>query len=475
MDQRGIVIEFNSEESEELLCFKRSERNKNEYAADDGSVVLKVEQDADSGGRIYRIESCTEEYRMYQNDILGLFEARYEEVLQAQREDYESGFEIIEEEDDTGIKVPYDPKLITVAPAKFSLKEIVGMIDGEEDEEPVLDLAPDFQRDYVWDNVRKSRLIESILLNIPLPVFYFARDKDGKMQVVDGVQRLTTIHKYFKNEFRLTKLEYLKEECEGKYFKKQDLPEEKNLRPRLVRALRQYQIDCNIIEPSTPENVKLDIFKRLNTGGKELNKQEVRHAFMKKEVRAVVKKLVNTREFLQATDYSISDKRMMAQELILRYIGFYCLYIDNFLQVEYSTKMDEFLDDVAVKLNLCKKIPASDIESCFTRAMKNACKMFGKKAFRKLDFAEDGEVTDKRNPINKSLFIALAVVLSSYPVKEISKRGNVCREFAEYMNQDEGFYYSISHNTNYQIRETAIGKVRVFLEKIYGAREEKQE
>lgn len=94
------------------------------------------------------------------------------------------------------------------------------MIDGEEGEEPDLDLAPDFQRDYVWDNTRKSRLIESILLNIPLPVFYLARDKNGKIQVVDGVQRLTTIYKFFKNEFKLNHLEYLEDECGGRYFKK---------------------------------------------------------------------------------------------------------------------------------------------------------------------------------------------------------------------------------------------------------------
>lgn len=465
----GIHIELELDEygqAEELVFFK-SVRNDNQYRTKDGKTLVEIERDSSSNGWKIHLRKCPKYYRDFEEEILWQFELRYAELLKVQQENYESGFENVEEEDEPVIKVPYNPALITVAPAKFSLKEIVGMIDGEEDEEPVLDLAPDFQRDYVWDNLRKSRLIESILLNIPLPVFYFARNKEGKMQVVDGVQRLTTIYKFFHNEFRLTKLEYLKEECEGKYFKNKNVSEDKNLRPKLIRALRQYQIDCNIIEPSTPENVKLDIFKRLNTGGKELNKQEIRHAFMKKEVRTFVQKLAGSPEFLKATDDSINDKRMMAQELVMRYIGFYCLYMDNFLQVEYSTKMDEFIDAIAVQLNVCKKIPYEKISACFTKAMKHAYLMFGNQAFRKIDMGIDGWASERKNPINKSLFIAFSILLSSYNTIKIRKKGNISQEFAEFLYQDKDFYDSISHNTNYQLRETAIGKVQQFLQKIY--------
>ena len=466
MSQKMIDIEIDLSETEEKLEF--FEERANRFGTPDGRNVIYVRRDDQSGGIQITLKKCARKYEKYREDILGLFEARYEEILKSRRENYESGFEDVDEDEEMGIKVPYDPQLITVAPAKFSLKEIVSMIDGDEDEEAVLDLAPDFQRDYVWDNVRKSRLIESILLNIPLPVFYLARDKNGKLQVVDGVQRLTTIYNFFKNKFRLSKLEYLKDECEGRYFKKKDVAEEKNLRPRLMRALRQYQIDCNIIEPSTPENVKLDIFKRLNTGGKELNKQEVRHAFMKKHVRDFVKKLVESEAFLEATDHSINDKRMMAQELAMRYIGFYCLYIDNFLRVEYSTKMDEFIDDIAIKMNLCKKIPYNRISECFIQAMENVRTMLGKRAFRKIELDKNGVILNKKNPINKSLFIAFAIPLSHYPRDVIEKKGDISQEFAEYLKEDAEFYYSISHNTNYQLREVAIGKVEEFLQQIYG-------
>lgn len=437
------------------------------YKSKDGKIELAVEVDDRSYGKKFLIKRCGAIYTAMQEEIIGAFEVKYNQLLRDRQENYESGFEDAQEEEGEAIKVPYDPQLITVAPAKFSLKEIVGMIDGEEDEEPVLDLAPDFQRDYVWDSGRKSRLIESILLNIPLPVFYFARDKDGKMQVVDGVQRLTTIHKYFKNEFKLSKLEYLEDECDGRYFKRSDLPEEKSLRPKLVRALRQYQIDCNIIEPSTPENVKLDIFKRLNTGGKELNKQEVRHAFMKKDVRDFVKELVESEEFKRATCGSISDKRMMAQELVLRYIGFYCLFHDSFVDISYMTKMDEFVDAVAIELNQCRKIPYSRIRKMFLDSMDKAHRMFGNLAFRKIDMNEDGTVCYYRNPVNKSLFITFSILLSGYDMKKIDKRGAVVKEFAEYLNRDEMFYNAISHNTNYLLKDVAMGKVRDFLDGLY--------
>lgn len=460
-----IVVNVDMDEEEREIIF--TEKEKNNFVSADKKIFIVMEQDSDSDGKRIYVEKCSGIYAKYKDLISGLFEVKYNEILKEMQENFESGFENSGYQEEEGIKVPYDPKQIMVAPAKFSLKEIVSMIDGEDDEEPVLDLAPEFQRDYVWDNIRKSRLIESILLNIPLPMFYFARDKKGRLQVVDGVQRLTTIYKFFKNEFRLSRLEYL-DDCAGKYFKKKNVSEEKNLSPKLVRALRQYQIDCNIIEPSTPENVKLDIFKRLNTGGKELNKQEVRHAFMKKDVRDFVKKMVETPEFLEATAHSISDKRMMAQELILRYIGFYCLFINDFINVNYTPVMDDFLDSIAIKLNDCGKIPYDMLYKHFMEAMKKSTVMFGNKAFRKIDIDYDGDIIEKRNPINKSLFITFSISLSvDYSMNEICKKGNIVQEFAHFLNEDEEFYNSISHNTNYQLKDTAMTKVRLFLDSIY--------
>ena len=185
----------------------------------------------------------------------------------------EDGFDDSDEEErNEDVKYnPYNPKLIRVDTKPFSIKQINEMIEAED-----IDLSPDFQRGFVWNDItRKSRLIESLLLRIPIPVFYFAQDEEGKFQVVDGVQRLTVISSFMKNEFRLKNLEYLSE-CNGKYFKKENAKSD-SLEDLYVRRIEQTQLFINVIDPQTPSKVKYDIFKRINTGGKVLNAQEIRN------------------------------------------------------------------------------------------------------------------------------------------------------------------------------------------------------
>src|SRR5690606_13684153 len=181
---------------------------------------------------------------------------------------------------------PWDPSKIRISTKPFSLRQVVDMI-GDED----IDLAPDFQRLYVWKPVQRSRLIESILLGIPLPAFYFNQDLEGAMQVVDGVQRLTTIHKFVVGGEVLSDLEYLKD-LEGQRFKDLDVV--------LRRRFQQTQIFVNVIEPQTPDDVKFDVFRRINTGGSPLTPQEIRHCMSRKRSRELFKQLTNLPAFHQA-------------------------------------------------------------------------------------------------------------------------------------------------------------------------------
>ncbi len=169
----------------------------------------------------------------------------------------EDGFDDAdEEEENESVKYnPYNPKLIRVDTKPFSIRQMNEMIETKD-----VDLSPDFQRGFVWNDItRKSRLIESLLLRIPIPVFYFAQDEEGLFQVVDGVQRLTVINSFMKNEFKLKNLEYLVE-CNGKYFNK---PGDKagSLEDMYIRRIEQTQLFVNVIDPQTPGKVKYDIFK----------------------------------------------------------------------------------------------------------------------------------------------------------------------------------------------------------------------
>ncbi len=200
------------------------------------------------------------------------------------------------EEFDKTAGAPWDPNDIRVTTKPFSLRHIADMIaDGE------LDLAPDFQRRMIWKNTQKSRLIESILLRIPLPAFYFNEERDGKLQVVDGVQRLTAIYEFARGplpsaaaqagesgRLLLEDLQYLGT-LEGRSYDQ--------LEPSLRRRFDNTQIFINIIDPQTPDALKFDIFRRINTGGSPLNSQEIRHCISNDASRKFLKRCVESAAF----------------------------------------------------------------------------------------------------------------------------------------------------------------------------------
>lgn len=291
-------------------------------------------------------------------------------------------------------KDPYDPKLIRVDTKTFSIHHVYDLIENGD-----IDLSPDFQREFVWlDVTRKSRLIESLLLRIPLPVFYLAQDEEGRFKVVDGVQRLTVIRDFLSNKFRLKNMEYLKE-CEGKWYRNQNRPAEDSLDLIYVRRIEQTQLYFNIIDPQTPEKVKYDIFRRINTGGKSLNSQEIRNCLENPLTRRFIRCLAKSNEFLSATRHSISSTRMADNEIVLRFIAFYLHDHNLYDQKPYRGDMDAYLNSTVEILNKLNDNHFVCIEDAFKTAMINAKLLFGEKAFRKASY------------INKALFLSWSRVL----------------------------------------------------------------
>ena len=301
-------------------------------------------------------------------------------------------------------KDPYDPKLIRVDTRAFSIHQVNEMIQTGD-----IDLSPDFQREFVWlDITRKSRLIESLLLRIPLPVFYLAQDEEGKFKVVDGVQRLTVIRDFLNNKFRLKNLEYLKE-CDGKWFKNPYKASNESLDQIYTRRIEQTQIYLNIIDPQTPERVKYDIFRRINTGGKSLNAQEIRNCLEKPSTRDFVKRLAKSEEFLIATRHSISSTRMADNEIVLRFIAFFLMDHKLYNQTPYKGDMDSYLNNTVELLNKLTPEKFETIEYHFKTAMKNAYILFDTQAFRKTNY------------INKALFLSWSRVLCDIQTNELQK------------------------------------------------------
>jgi len=312
----------------------------------------------------------------------------------------------------TGDTKPWDPSKIRISTKPFSLRQVVDMIDDND-----IDLAPDFQRLYVWKPKQRWRLIESILLGIPLPAFYFNQDAAGAMQVVDGVQRLTTIHRFAakKSDERLADLEYL-QYLNGNSFADLDVV--------LKRRFQQTQIFVNVIEPQTPDEVKFDVFRRINTGGSPLTSQEIRHCMSRARSRDLLKRLVGLPSFAQATAGAFKgEKRMADREMALRFCAFRLLP-DLDLYRDFNS-LDSFLLDFIRQIDgVHKEKPQITDESLerlakdFDRAMRSAFVVFGKYAFRKYP-----TWAKQRGPINRALFESWAVALADYEPQALQAHG----------------------------------------------------
>lgn len=341
---------------------------------------------------------------------------------------------------------PYDLESIRVDPKIFSLRQIFDMINNGD-----IDLNPDFQRHLVWDNLRKSRLIESILLRIPLPMFYFAADEDGKIVVVDGLQRLNAIFEFMSNRLKLDKLEYLQEKCGGKVYGPQD-PENKNLAidPKYFRWFNMTQITANLIDPSSPFSLKYDIFRRINTGGQPLNSQEIRNCLASKGLREVLKKMAQLPSFAEATANSVKDVRMEAQEFALRFLLFSRKYKENRSLANYSGNMENELNMLMDTIIREKEKGLSQEIDRYDNALKNANYLFGAHTFRKskLDHLIPGA---RRQLINKALFISWAVLLADIPNQQLEQKNQqnaLQRPLAKRITDDSDFFLKLTYSTN---------------------------
>jgi hypothetical protein len=353
-----------------------------------------------------------------------------------------------ENEDD---ETPYDPDKIRVDTKSFSLHQIYDMISRRD-----INLTPDFQRNLVWDNLRKSRLIESILMRIPLPMFYFAQDEEGRISVVDGLQRLSTIRDFMDNKFPLRQLEYLGEKCDGKIYTHTD--PQKAIDAKYYRWFNMTQITVNVIDPSSPFKLKYDIFRRINTGGQPLKAQEIRNCLSSDELRRALREMANLPSFKVATGYSIKDVRMEAQELALRFIVFHRKYATDKTLNNYSGNIESELNTLTETLSKDKKFDYSQYVALFDNAMKNAYHLFGRYSFRKCKI-EHIDANAYRQLINKALFVSWSVLLSEFEYSKLT----VSNEFesfamplaARVTNETELFMY-LSYSTNSKVNIQAI-------------------
>ena len=197
---------------------------------------------------------------------------------------------------------PFDPSKIDIDMKTMELSSIIERLEYNE-----INMNTDFQRKSgLWTDVQKSQLIESLLLRIPIPAFYFDGGIKDNWLIIDGLQRITASKKFvIDGDLRLSGLEFF-HDLEG--MKYTELPR------TFIRRIKETNIVAYIVKGGTPANVKYNIFKRINTGGLELKPQEIRHALYQGPATDLCKKFAKFSEFQMATTYSIKDDRMMVQK-----------------------------------------------------------------------------------------------------------------------------------------------------------------
>ena len=249
-----------------------------------------------------------------------------------------------------------------------------------------INLNTEFQRKGgLWSNTKKSQLIESLLLKIPLPAFYFDASDEGDWLIIDGLQRITALNEFIvKKTLKLEGLEFFND-LNGLGY--DELPRQ------FTRRIDESSLITFTVKEGTPVNVKYNIFKRLNTGGLELTPQEIRHALYQGQATIFLKELSSSKEFLKVTCHSIKSDRMLDQEFVLRFMAV-CYYgIEN-----YDGMPEKFLNETMDYINRQKQEKIENMRERFFETMIAIYEIFGNHAFRKM--AVDG----RRRPINKAIY-----------------------------------------------------------------------
>lgn len=299
-----------------------------------------------------------------------------------------------------------------------------------------LDLQPRFQRRPVWKDKTGSLLIESIWLEIPIPMIYLSEEKDGKWIVIDGQQRLTWLFRFLDNKFSLRGLKILKEYNRKKF---KDLP--KVMQRRLKKSsLRVIELGMN----SHPD-VKFEIFERINTGAVPLNAQEIRNCIYRGPFNDLIEELASKKDFLGLLGLDEVHDRRWDCEMALRFFAF---YHTNYEQ--YRGNMRRFLSSEMEQWRHVNNDETNKLRKVFRKSVQLAKTVFGDLAFRRFS---NGSASDPNGQweqkVNKALFDIVMYGFTLYEKRDVVPRSDAIREELLWlMTQDEEFYWSIAKSTD---------------------------
>lgn len=286
-------------------------------------------------------------------------------------------------------------------------------------------LSPDFQRHEVWKLEQKSKFIESVLRGLPLPPIYLKKNSDGRYIVVDGLQRTSTLRDFMSGQLQLTGLE----------------PEEKNvlngatidtlddIRSGLKARIEDRQLSVYVMEPSVPMSVVYDVFNRINTGGTQLSRQEIRNCVFLGSSTRLLEEIAESSDFIESIGHGIQGLRMKDREAVLRCLSFVVL---NY-ELDYDGSMDKFLEKTMTRIN---KMSESEVSSLKKRALavfSSTHSIFGDTNFRIPTDYTRGRINIA---VMESLFHCFYQKLESMVNRQLDKT-QLCAAFDKLLDDDK--------------------------------------
>ena len=286
-------------------------------------------------------------------------------------------------------------------------------------------LDPDWQREYVWTTKRASRLIESFLIGLPVPVIYLSVNNENEYEVIDGLQRLTSVFDFLNNKFKLTGLE-IKNELNGSQFKDLPKPLQNKLRNTTIRTIELTQ--------TTHKDLVFLMFERLNTGGVALNEMEIRNCLYRGKLNDLIKELAQFKEFKDCIAQKYINKRMKDRSLVLRFLAFYQMTFTKArkgLKAFFNSFFETYRNPGEETLN--------EFSNKFKHSMKAAYSIFGDKGFR---------LKPTSRSANASVFQVICVSFTDYDQGALTRSADsIFEEYLDLIATDSRWVDCVSTST----------------------------
>ncbi|MBQ4279759.1 MAG: DUF262 domain-containing protein [Rikenellaceae bacterium] len=309
-------------------------------------------------------------------------------------------------------------------------------------------MIPQFQRGYVWNKAQASRLIESLIINCPIPVIYLSQNPDETLSVIDGNQRINSIKLFLNDEYDLKGLSAYPELGGYKF---------SDLDPRFQRHILNRTIRCIVILKDTHPQIKFDVFERLNTGSVKLTAHELRHGINTGPLMNATEELAKNKLFRELTLMK-ADKRMKADELVVRFFALAANWRG------YVKPLVAFLNTYCETHRYADAEYINNLTMIFERTITTVNALLGKMAFKTYDNAQ------KNAKFNAALYDAQMLACYELNLSEADidrlKSQNFPQKNQEFISDDKFYKYIASATTDKNSVTNRIQEYKLFIQSL---------